>query len=165
MTFTTQRRWRRLLVTGLLTAALLPAVADAQTAPPPTTTPRPPTQTAPSEPGTPRSRSLQREIELSRWNRKPVLRLGQDYTLRSDDAARHVVVISGDARIEGRVFEDVVVVFGDVYLANTAVVDGNVITSRGAGTAIAFAAAVVRHLVDEATANDILARIQYQSAG
>ena len=52
-----------------------------------------------------------------------------------------------------------------VYETAAVVVDGNVITSRGAGTAIAFAAAVVRHLVDEATANDILARIQYQSAG
>jgi protein deglycase len=50
-----------------------------------------------------------------------------------------------------------------VYVTDDVVVDGNVITSRGAGTAIPFAAAVVRHLVDEATANEILARIQFNS--
>ncbi len=49
------------------------------------------------------------------------------------------------------------------YATDAVVVDGNVITSRGAGTAIAFAAEVVRHLVDDATANEILARIQYCS--
>ncbi|HEU4928297.1 MAG TPA: DJ-1 family glyoxalase III [Candidatus Krumholzibacteria bacterium] len=50
-----------------------------------------------------------------------------------------------------------------VYLTDPVVVDGNVITSRGAGTAIEFAAAVVRHLVDDATADDILAKIQYDA--
>ncbi len=48
-----------------------------------------------------------------------------------------------------------------VYETADVVTDGNEITSRGAGTAIAFAAEVVRHLVDDATADDILARIQY----
>ncbi|HXV13228.1 MAG TPA: DJ-1 family glyoxalase III [Candidatus Krumholzibacteria bacterium] len=48
-----------------------------------------------------------------------------------------------------------------VYQTADVVTDGNVVTSRGAGTAIAFAAEVVRHLVDDATANEILARIQY----
>jgi 4-methyl-5(b-hydroxyethyl)-thiazole monophosphate biosynthesis len=49
-----------------------------------------------------------------------------------------------------------------IYETSDVVVDGNVITSRGAGTAIAFAAEVVRHLVDDATANDILKKIQYR---
>jgi 4-methyl-5(b-hydroxyethyl)-thiazole monophosphate biosynthesis len=48
------------------------------------------------------------------------------------------------------------------YVSEPVVADGNVITSRGAGTAIDFAAAVVRHLVDDKTANEILARIQYE---
>jgi 4-methyl-5(b-hydroxyethyl)-thiazole monophosphate biosynthesis len=48
------------------------------------------------------------------------------------------------------------------YVTENVVSDGNVITSRGAGTAIEFAAAIVRHMVDEKTANDILARIQYE---
>lgn len=49
-----------------------------------------------------------------------------------------------------------------VYETTAVVTDGNVITSRGAGTAIAFAAAVIRHLLDDKTADDILARIQYK---
>jgi len=40
--------------------------------------------------------------------------------------------------------------------------DGNIITSRGAGTAIEFAAAVVKRLAGENAARDILARIQYR---
>lgn len=46
----------------------------------------------------------------------------------------------------------------------TAVVrDGTFITSRGAGTAIAFAAALVTELVGADAARDILAKIQYAS--
>lgn len=51
-----------------------------------------------------------------------------------------------------------------IYETAAVVKDGNVITSRGAGTAIAFAAEVVRYLVDDATADDILARIQYNQS-
>ena len=51
-----------------------------------------------------------------------------------------------------------------IYETTAVVKDGNVITSRGAGTAIAFAAEVVRYLVDDATADDILARIQYNQS-
>jgi protein deglycase len=50
-----------------------------------------------------------------------------------------------------------------VYVTDDVVVDGNVITSRGAGTAIDFSAAVVRYLVDDKTAADILAKIQYDA--
>ena len=51
----------------------------------------------------------------------------------------------------------------DCRYEETAVVeDGNVITSRGAGTSIDFAAALVRRLAGEDTARDILARIQYR---
>ena len=46
--------------------------------------------------------------------------------------------------------------------ARLVVIDGNIITSRGAGTAIEFAAAVVKRLAGENAARDILARIQYQ---
>jgi 4-methyl-5(b-hydroxyethyl)-thiazole monophosphate biosynthesis len=47
------------------------------------------------------------------------------------------------------------------YVTENVVSDGNVITSRGAGTAIEFAAAIVRYLVDDQTAEQILSRIQY----
>jgi 4-methyl-5(b-hydroxyethyl)-thiazole monophosphate biosynthesis len=49
-----------------------------------------------------------------------------------------------------------------VYVEEAVVEDGNIITSRGAGTAIAFAAAVVKRLAGEDAARDILARIQYR---
>jgi 4-methyl-5(b-hydroxyethyl)-thiazole monophosphate biosynthesis len=47
------------------------------------------------------------------------------------------------------------------YVEDDVVEDGNIITSRGAGTSIAFAAAVVKRLAGEDAARDILARIQY----
>jgi 4-methyl-5(b-hydroxyethyl)-thiazole monophosphate biosynthesis len=50
-----------------------------------------------------------------------------------------------------------------VYETAAVVVDGNIVTSRGAGTAFDFAAEIVRRLVGEAAAADILARIQYDS--
>lgn len=48
------------------------------------------------------------------------------------------------------------------YEETDVVEDGNIITSRGAGTSIAFAAAVVKRLAGEDVARDILARIQYR---
>ena len=50
-----------------------------------------------------------------------------------------------------------------IYVNDAVVVDGNIITSRGAGTAIQFSAAVVRYLIDDKTADDILTRIQFNS--
>ena len=48
------------------------------------------------------------------------------------------------------------------YVEEDVVEDGNIITSRGAGTSIEFAAAVVKRLAGEDAARDILARIQYR---
>jgi 4-methyl-5(b-hydroxyethyl)-thiazole monophosphate biosynthesis len=48
------------------------------------------------------------------------------------------------------------------YLESAVVEDGNIITSRGAGTSIEFAAAIIRRLAGDAVADDILARIQYR---
>jgi 4-methyl-5(b-hydroxyethyl)-thiazole monophosphate biosynthesis len=46
------------------------------------------------------------------------------------------------------------------YLENSVVVDGNLVTSRGAGTAIPFAAEIVARLVGAETAREILESIQ-----
>jgi uncharacterized RDD family membrane protein YckC len=61
----------------------------------------------------------------------PALRIGQDYTLKAGDSAREVVVIAGDATIEGRVDSDVVVIFGKAQLAGTAVIEGSLVIVGG----------------------------------
>jgi 4-methyl-5(b-hydroxyethyl)-thiazole monophosphate biosynthesis len=48
------------------------------------------------------------------------------------------------------------------YVEESVVEDGHIITSRGAGTAIEFALAVIRQLAGEDQARDIAARIQYR---
>jgi 4-methyl-5(b-hydroxyethyl)-thiazole monophosphate biosynthesis len=50
------------------------------------------------------------------------------------------------------------------YLEEPVVVDGTVVTSRGAGTAVEFAAAIVSHLAGPDAAADILDAIQYRRA-
>jgi len=74
------------------------------------------------------------EVDISvrqmRWS-NPALRIGQDYTLKAGDIAREVIVIAGDATIEGRVERDVVVVLGKVQLTSTAVIDGSFVVVGG----------------------------------
>src|SRR5262249_50002585 len=69
--------------------------------------------------------------DFFRYEHRAILRIWQDYTLRPDDAVRGVVVIFGNATIEGRVDGDVVVVFGQVRLAKSAVVSSSVAVTAG----------------------------------
>jgi len=55
----------------------------------------------------------------------PALRILQDYTLKSGETAQQVVVIGGDAKIDGRVTDNVVVILGKVELGSTAVVENS----------------------------------------
>ena len=73
------------------------------------------------------------DIHQIRWN-NPALRIGQNYTLKATDAAREVLVVAGDATIEGRVDREVVVIFGKVQVASTAVIDGSLIVFGGSAT-------------------------------
>ena len=50
---------------------------------------------------------------------------------------------------------------GAVHVTDAAVIDGHIITSRGLGTAIEFAAALIGLLTDEATAEDIKRSVMY----
>ena len=50
---------------------------------------------------------------------------------------------------------------GATAMPDAVVMDGNIITSRGMGTAISFGAALVSVLVSEETAEDLLKAIQY----
>src|SRR5258708_12908166 len=70
------------------------------------------------------------EITQVHWG-YPVVRMGEDYTLKAADAVREVTVIFGDATIEGRVDSDVVVVLGSARLAGTAVVGGSLVVVGG----------------------------------
>ena len=118
--------------TGLLALLLaagsgLPAGVAAQSRP----TPPPPETAAASQ----ERLELEAQIERERW-RHPVLRIGQDYTLRAGDAIREAVVIYGTAVIEGRVDRDVVVVFGRAQLASTAVIDGSLVVVGGSAAVV-----------------------------
>jgi uncharacterized RDD family membrane protein YckC len=79
---------------------------------------------------------------LRHWSNNPALRIGQNYTLRANDVATEIVVIAGDAVIEGRVDRDVVVVLGKAQLASTAIIDGSFIVIGG--TAVVAEGAQVR---------------------
>lgn len=48
------------------------------------------------------------------------------------------------------------------YVKQSVVIDGNIITSRGAGTALEFAAAIVEHFLGSEEAKDVLKSIIYQ---
>jgi uncharacterized RDD family membrane protein YckC len=87
----------------------------------------------------PRAQTL--EIHVDDWN-SPALRIGQDYVLKADDAVRQVLVIGGDATIEGRVDRDVIVILGKAQLGSTAVIDGSFVVIGG--TAVAAEGAQVR---------------------
>ena len=76
------------------------------------------------------------QIDWEHWG-NPVLRIGQDYTLKAGDAAREVVVIFGNATIDGRVASNVVVIFGTARLSNLSSVGDSLIVVGGS----AFAAA------------------------
>src|SRR3954452_9749795 len=57
-----------------------------------------------------------------------VLRIGQDYTLMPGDATREIVIVAGNAVIEGHVDRDVVVVLGRTRLGSTAVIGGSLVS-------------------------------------
>ena len=73
-------------------------------------------------------------VEQARWS-YPVVRIGQDFTLKAGESARELTVIFGDATIEGRVDHDVVVVLGSARLAGTAVIDGSLVVIGGSAQA------------------------------
>jgi uncharacterized RDD family membrane protein YckC len=75
------------------------------------------------------------QVERFRWT-YPVLRIGQDYTLKAGEIAREVTVVFGDATIEGRVDRDVVVILGTARLGATAVIDGSLVVVGGSAQAL-----------------------------
>jgi uncharacterized RDD family membrane protein YckC len=63
----------------------------------------------------------------------PAVRVLQNFTLKAGETVRQVVVVGGDATIEGRVERDVVVIFGHAQLAGTAEIGGSFAVIGGTG--------------------------------
>jgi len=124
-------------------------VAPTSPAPPApaTRTPQPPPAPRAAEPppGEPVPPTADPFIIEPRF-RSQSLRIGQDFTLRTGDTIREVVVIAGTATIEGHVEGDVVVILGSANLASTALVDGDLVVVGG-GATVATGAAVNRDVV------------------
>jgi uncharacterized RDD family membrane protein YckC len=80
-----------------------------------------------------------------RWGRH-VLRVGQDYDLKAGDAVNEVVVIAGNATINGLVDRDVIVILGKAQIASTAIIEGALVVIGGSAF-IAPEASVHRDLV------------------
>jgi uncharacterized RDD family membrane protein YckC len=118
----------RAVMVSLVAAVSLNAGAAAQPVPQP-----------PEDPAVPQpERPFDVEAEPERRGRE-TFRFGMDYTLAAGQAAREVVVVFGDATIEGRVDRSVVVVFGNAKLSNTATIDEALIVVGGNAAASAGA--------------------------
>ena len=119
---------RTLLLSLLLAAIAAPIVVQAQA-------PAQSRSGARSEPAVTSLPPVETEqlppVEFIRYRSRAVLRIWQDYVLQPGDSARAVVVVSGDATIDGRVAGDVVVVLGNARLGATAVVEGSVVVTAG----------------------------------
>jgi uncharacterized RDD family membrane protein YckC len=76
---------------------------------------------------------------------RPVVRVGQDYTLRAGEVVRELRSVLGDVILEGHVERDVIVVLGSVQVKESAVVDGALVVIGGSAT-IASGARVGRDL-------------------
>jgi uncharacterized RDD family membrane protein YckC len=61
----------------------------------------------------------------------PVVRIGADFTVGASDDVHAVLVVRGDARIAGHIRRDVVVIFGDADIAETASIDGSLTVIGG----------------------------------
>jgi uncharacterized RDD family membrane protein YckC len=95
---------------------------------------------APAVPESPEPPQPDRETQADweRWGNS-ILRIGQDYTLKAGDAAREVVVVFGNATIDGRVASNVVVVFGSARLSNMSFIGDSLIVVGGSASAAAGA--------------------------
>jgi hypothetical protein len=125
----------------LLAATLMPGLA-AQAPQPPAAPQAPPAAPAqPAEPAPPAEAPPAIDdvvVERVTFGR-PAVRIGQDYTLRQGDAVREAVIIMGNARIEGRVDQNVVVILGDVTVTDTAFIDDSLVVIGGTATVAANA--------------------------
>jgi hypothetical protein len=77
---------------------------------------------------------------------RPIIRVGQDYTLKTGETVRDIRSVLADVRIDGHVERDVVVSAGNATLSSTAVIDGSLVVAGGSAT-VASGARVRRDFV------------------
>jgi uncharacterized RDD family membrane protein YckC len=83
-----------------------------------------------------------RQFQFSR----PIVRVGQDYSVRTGDVVREIHTVFGSVTVEGRVEGDVVVVLGSARVASTAVIEGSLVVVGG-GATVDEGASIQRDLV------------------
>ena len=110
-------------------------VSQAQTPPGTPATPPPTgdsTGTGVPTPASPSDDDASERPERRRFdNRDDVVQVGTSYTLGATDSVAGLVVIMGNASVEGHVAGDLVVVLGELSLGPSAVVDGQVVLVGG----------------------------------
>ncbi len=70
-------------------------------------------------------------VRVRHSNNEPAVRIHQDFVLKAGEKVEDVVVVGGNARIDGTVEGDLVVVFGKVALGTNAVIRGNLVNVLG----------------------------------
>ncbi len=113
-----KRNNRSLLIAGAFAIASFANGASAQQPPGPDPTPRSGTESE-TRPDGDRDRT------------KQVQRFGSDYLLESGETAREVVVVQGDATIDGTVLRDVVSILGAARLGGAARIEGDLVVLLG----------------------------------
>jgi uncharacterized RDD family membrane protein YckC len=78
--------------------------------------------------------ALAQDVSIQGHSDQPSVRVFRNYTLPAGETAQQVVVVGGDATIEGHVEQDVVVILGHVQLASTARIDGSFVLVAGSAT-------------------------------
>ena len=143
------------LVLGI--AAMMPIHGAAQDSPPQTPPPAgrtgaPPPAPPPAVTGIPAPPEAPEPPDD--FEGRSVVRIGQDYALSANESIRDMVVIMGNATIDGHVDQDVVVILGTLQLASTAVVEHDMVVVGG-GVRIAPGARVGHDFVVVGGSSDI----------
>jgi uncharacterized RDD family membrane protein YckC len=121
-------RIRIALLAVLMSASV---TAAAQVGPPPAPTPEAP----PLPEQLPFPREPPDDFDVFGRGTRNAFRLGQDFRLDAGSAVRDAAVVFGDATIAGEVDGNLVVIFGNVNLASTAIVRGDFVAVGGTVTA------------------------------
>ena len=122
---------RRQAVMAAVLCAVLCESAPALSQSPPAPPPAPPSPVSPSPDAAQQPAAAEGADGTGSGRRDDVVRVASDYALKSGDSARDLVVVMGNATVDGHVTRDLVVVLGEAQLGPGAVVDGDVAVIGG----------------------------------